>query len=117
MTIPEPARALGWHLARAAVLIAAAASVIVYGSLLVLAAATALAGYGTWWVPVVMLAALIVPIGGVTWWRAGMVRPGQGLQPIQEIGHAIPLTNEQRTAPASDVLRGHLTADIRRVNL
>lgn len=96
MTIPEPARALGWHLARAALIIAGAASVIVYGSLLVLAAATALSGYGTWWVPVVMLAALIVPIGGVTWWRAGMVRPG--------------------TIPASDVLRGHLTADIRRAN-
>lgn len=96
VTIPEPARALGWHLLRAALVIAAAAAVIVYGSLFVLALATALAGYGTWWVPIAMLAALTVPIGVVTWRRAGMVRPG--------------------TIPASDVLRGHLTADIRRSN-
>lgn len=73
--LSEPARALGWHLARAALILTALAFTVAYGAVLVVALATALAGYGPWWIPAAMVAALTLPIGAVTWWWAGMERP------------------------------------------
>lgn len=77
MNLPEPARALGWHIARAVAVITATGVLVAYGALLILATGYAVAGNLPWWIPTLLLAGIAVPVGAATWWRAGRLRPGQ----------------------------------------